>query len=149
MRSAVVGTVVIAIGVLLGVALDVGLYSRDAALRAAQAGLQPVETPAVAQAPSTPIAATATPSAVVLGAAAPNVAAGEKVFAAQCGACHPNANAGLGPALHGQAFDSRYPDDGALKLVIRQGADAMPAFPESVLSGSDLDAMVTYIRSLK
>ena len=59
------------------------------------------------------------------------------MFATQCNACHPNANAGIGPALHGSAFASRYPDDATLINVVRRGKGGMPAFPASLVSDQD------------
>ena len=46
-------------------------------------------------------------------------------------------------------FNARYPEDGPLKLVIREGRGGMPATPLAELSDSDLNSVVTYLRSLK
>jgi mono/diheme cytochrome c family protein len=77
-----------------------------------------------------------------------DAAVGQRVFATTCNSCHPNANAGIGPALHGSAFASRYPDDNLLVAVIRQGKGGMPAFSPSELSDVDLAHVVAYMRSL-
>jgi mono/diheme cytochrome c family protein len=73
------------------------------------------------------------------------------VFAANCNSCHPSANAGLGPALHGPSFTAHFPDNGPLIAVIRNGRSgtAMSAFPSSSISDADLNALVAYLRSLK
>ncbi len=153
--NATVGTgLTLVVGALvLGVLIVFGLYRWDVAARQAEAALRP--------APVAPLAPAAQTSAVPVGGAssAPptlaatlpsdgDAAAGQLAFARACNACHPNANAGIGPALHGSAFASRYPDDAALIGVIRQGKGGMPAFGPDQLSGPDLTNVVTYLRSL-
>ncbi|HLZ10555.1 MAG TPA: c-type cytochrome [Chloroflexota bacterium] len=115
---------------------------------------QPSPTPAATTAPT--VSATPTPTAPVAPSATPAggassalVATGARVFAANCNACHPKANAGVGPALHGSAFTARFPDDGPLKLLIRTGHNVMPSFSPAVISDADLNAIVAYLRSLK
>lgn len=95
---------------------------------------------------ATPSAApTNTPSLASIG----DPVAGQKVFASTCDQCHPNANAGVGPALHGPAFSARFPDNTSLEAFIRAGKDVMPAFPPSALSDTNLNNIVAYLRSLK
>ncbi len=97
---------------------------------------------------STPTA-TAAPAVTPSPTPAGDPVVGARVFAGTCSSCHPNANAGVGPALHGAQFSALFPDDSALKAFIRQGHGVMPAFPPSKLSDTNLDNIVAYLRSLK
>jgi mono/diheme cytochrome c family protein len=67
----------------------------------------------------------------------PLVAAGQRAFARHCHACHPGARAGLGPSI--------VPIPALIRLQVRHGFGAMPAFPEDRLSDSDLEALVAYL----
>ncbi|TAK36860.1 MAG: cytochrome c [Chloroflexota bacterium] len=82
------------------------------------------------------------------GAAAPSpagapsagsAAAGQTAFAANCGACHPNGGAGVGPAAKGVPVNT-------ITQVVRQGRGAMPAFPASRLSDQQLADIVAYLK---
>jgi len=77
-----------------------------------------------------------------------DAAAGQRAFAAQCTSCHPGANAGIGPAVYGPQFAERYPDDGPLAAVIRQGKSGMPAFAPDQISDQELSNIVAYLRGL-
>ena len=70
------------------------------------------------------------------------VARGERVFMANCHQCHPGGEAGLGPAINNK------PLPGALiRLQVREGLGAMPAFAANEISNADLDALLAYIRA--
>ena len=136
------------------VLIVLGLSVWDSRARAAEAALRPPpvaplapvsQTPAVPLLAASPVASPAAPSALQ---AAGDATAGQRVFAAQCNACHPSANAGIGPALYGPQFVQRYPDDGPLAAVIRQGKGGMPAFPPAQLNEQDLANVVAYLRGL-
>ena len=116
------GTLVSGCGLLViaGVAalvMVVGLYVWDANARAAEAALRPAPVAPLAPAAQTPILPilSASPLAVQpaapAAAAASDASAGQPVFARSCNSCHPNANAGIGPALYGPQFAARYPED--------------------------------------
>ena len=149
----------------LGVALALGLYQWESSSRAAVASRRPVAAARESAAPPPPVAAqasgtataaaaqiataSAATSATASAAPAPEIEAGGRAFARACDLCHPSAKAGVGPAVYGPEFNARYPEDGPLKLVIREGRGAMPATPLTQLSDSDLNAVVAYLRSLK
>ena len=69
---------------------------------------------------------------------------GQKVFMTYCNKCHPGGEAGLGPAL------SNKPVPGfTIRLQIRKGFGAMPAFKENVISDEQLDDLMAYINTLR
>lgn len=70
----------------------------------------------------------------------PVQARGERVFARHCHQCHPRGNAGLGPS------PARIPlPPFAIRLQVRCGLGAMPAFPDTELSDDDLAAIIAYL----
>src|SRR5438093_5107215 len=143
-----IGAVVLA---LLGV---IGLYAWDAAARTAEAALRPPPVAPLALAQQTPALPRVAPSPVNSPAAssgplaAGDPTAGQRVFAAQCNSCHPGANAGIGPALYGPQFAERYPEDGPIAAVTRQGKGGMPALAPDQLSNQDLADTIAYLRGL-
>ena len=69
---------------------------------------------------------------------------GRDVYMRMCQKCHPEGRAGLAPGI----VDKPLP--GALmKLQIRKGIGAMPGFSEEVISGSELDDLVDYVKLLR
>lgn len=67
---------------------------------------------------------------------------GEVLFMAYCQRCHPQGEAGLGPAInHIPEFAKRF--------QIRHGAGVMPAFGEESVSEKELDQMLSYLKTLK
>src|SRR5437867_750100 len=144
--SLVTGLTLLIGALVVAVLIVIGLYRWDAGAREAEAALRPAPVAPLAppaQTPGVPLAASS-PVALSIAAEAPggDIAAGQQVFTSMCNSCHPNANAGIGPALHGSAFAARYPDDATLISVIRQGKGGMPAFPASQLSDQDLTHVV-------
>ena len=148
------GWVLLIGAVCLALVLVVGLYAWDVAARAAEAALRPPAVAPLALAVETLVA---TPTAVSSTSAAPSTAppeagdavAGQRVFATRCNSCHPGANAGIGPALYGPQFAQRYPDDGPLIAVIRQGKGGMPAVSLTQLGDPDLANVIAYLRGLQ
>jgi len=65
---------------------------------------------------------------------------GELVFFHRCHKCHPGGDAGLGPALNNKPLPAA-----AIKLQVRSGLGAMPAFDDKLVSDADLDALVAYL----
>ncbi len=152
----VVGVVMILVAVLLGAALDFGLYQWEFATRASGASssttstsLSGASSTVSGVAANTTIAGTNSSNSTTGPAQTAEIDAGAKVFASNCDACHPKANAGVGPALHGKAFAAQFPDDAAIRAIVRSGRDGMPAFPPANLSDADLNAVIAYLRSLK
>jgi mono/diheme cytochrome c family protein len=138
----------------VAVLIVVGLYAWDSSARAAEAALRPApvaplapaaQTPSLPIVPASPAASPQTSAGTV---ASGDAAAGQPVFSGLCNSCHPNANAGIGPALYGPQFTDRYPEDPALAAVIRQGKGGMPAFSTTQLSDQDLANLVAYLRGL-
>jgi mono/diheme cytochrome c family protein len=72
------------------------------------------------------------------------IALGQQVFAVHCYQCHPGGSGGLGPAIN----DKPLPE-GLIKLQVRKGLGAMPAFDEGKISDSELDALVAYLKALR
>ena len=70
------------------------------------------------------------------------VARGERVFMAQCHACHPGGESGIGPALNDKPLPSFM-----IAMQVRAGLGAMPAFSTEDLDASDLDAVIAYVRA--
>jgi mono/diheme cytochrome c family protein len=140
------------VGLVAAVLLAIGLYRWDSGQREAEASLrpQPVAPLAASSPQPAPVAAiAATPQAVSAPpAGVGDAAAGQAVFQTRCNACHPGANAGIGPALNGAAFNTRYPDDAAIAAVVRSGRGGMPAFSASQVSDTDLANVIAYLRSL-
>lgn len=69
---------------------------------------------------------------------------GAVVFARHCQSCHPGGSAGLGPSL----LDKPAPQ-GAIRLQVRKGLGAMPAFDATRIPDEDLDALVDYVVRLR
>lgn len=135
--KATLGVVMILVAVLLGAVLSLGMYEFETAKRSTQASAE-----AAAHSPAGDASAQKT------GATSAGLT-GEKLFAAKCNACHPNGNAGIGPAVRGTQLAAKYPDDASLKQIIRGGRGGMPPYPPASLSDGDLEATIVYLRSLQ
>lgn len=72
------------------------------------------------------------------------VARGQKAFMTHCHKCHPEGEAGLGPAINNKPLPG-----GLIKTQIRMGIGAMPSFSREVLADEDLDALVVYLKTLR
>ena len=150
--SQITGWALLLGGLLAAVVIAYGLYAWDAQARAAEAQLRPqpvaplaVSTPA--RAPVVALAASPQVVAVPSGGSG-DAAAGQAIFQTKCTLCHPNGNAGIGPALNGAAFTTRYPYNAAIGAMVRGGRDGMPPFAADGLSDADLNNVVAYLRSL-
>ena len=134
--------------------ISIALYRWDAGARAAEASIRPqpvaplaVSSPAPRPAPA--VALAASPQAVAAATPATgDPTAGQAVFQAKCNACHPNAAAGIGPALYGRAFTDRNPNNAAIMAVVRSGRGSMSAFGPALLTDQDLTNMVAYVNSI-
>lgn len=69
---------------------------------------------------------------------------GELAFMAHCNQCHPGTNAGVGPS------PTRLPQpDWSVRLQVRWGLGAMPAFSKTELPDEDLEAIIAYLRAVR
>jgi mono/diheme cytochrome c family protein len=69
---------------------------------------------------------------------------GMKVYMIHCQKCHPNGEAGLGPALNNK------PVPGFIKrFQVRHGLGVMPSFKKDEISRRDLRDMTKYMKALK
>lgn len=84
------------------------------------------------------------PFAPPLASPDPQFARGEKVFFQHCHACHPNGATGLGPAFNNKPLPVFL-----MKFQVRRGLGVMPGFDESKIPDPDLDALMTYIVTLR
>jgi mono/diheme cytochrome c family protein len=69
---------------------------------------------------------------------------GQRLFMEHCHQCHPGGAAGLGPAINNKPLPGA-----AMHLQIRKGVGTMPAFPGSILSNEQVDAIVAYLNKLQ
>ncbi|WP_157448856.1 c-type cytochrome [Deinococcus peraridilitoris] len=69
---------------------------------------------------------------------------GQTVYMVHCQQCHPGGESGLGPSLNDKPLPGF-----AIRLQVRAGLGAMPAFDPQEISDSDLDALVAYIVRLR
>jgi mono/diheme cytochrome c family protein len=67
---------------------------------------------------------------------------GEVVFMQHCERCHPQGEAGLGPAINPA------PDFGK-RFQIRHGLGVMPSFDEKQISDKELNNVLSYLKALK
>jgi mono/diheme cytochrome c family protein len=66
--------------------------------------------------------------------------AGQRVFMRECNGCHPQGSGGVGPALNNKPVPAA-----AIKLQVRDGLGAMPAFSASMISDEELAALVAFM----
>ena len=74
----------------------------------------------------------------------PAIRRGQMVFAAHCYQCHPGGAGGLGPAINDKPLPVR-----AIKMQVRTGLGAMPAFSEEQISDADLETIPKYLKALR
>lgn len=59
-----------------------------------------------------------------------------------CYKCHPSGEAGLGPGLLNKPGF-------AIRMQVRHGFGAMPAFKKNRINKEDMDALIAYIKAQK
>lgn len=74
----------------------------------------------------------------------PTLISGRQLFMANCHQCHPGGAAGLGPSINDKPLPGF-----AMRMQIRQGLGAMPAFNEELLSDEEVDEIVSYLNHLQ
>ncbi len=67
---------------------------------------------------------------------------GQVLFHQYCHQCHPHGEAGLGPAINNKPAPLA-----VVRLQVRSGLGAMPAFPEGVLPDKDLEQLLAFVRA--
>jgi mono/diheme cytochrome c family protein len=65
---------------------------------------------------------------------------GQVLFHKFCHQCHPNGEAGLGPAINNKPAPLAM-----IRLQVRGGLGAMPAFPEKLLPDREIEALLTFV----
>lgn len=67
---------------------------------------------------------------------------GENLYNKVCGYCH-NPEIGVGPVLQGRGLPEAY-----IKFIVRNGFNAMPAFPASYIDDESIALVVEYLSTL-
>jgi mono/diheme cytochrome c family protein len=65
---------------------------------------------------------------------------GQVLFAKFCHQCHPNGEAGLGPAINSNPAPMT-----AFRVQVRSGLGAMPNFPDTIIPDRDLDQLLAFV----
>ena len=74
----------------------------------------------------------------------PRLAEGERLFMQHCNQCHVGGAAGVGPSLNDKPLPPW-----ALRIQVRHGFGAMPAYSSKVLNDRELEDVITYVRYLR
>ncbi len=69
---------------------------------------------------------------------------GRQVFLANCHQCHPGGEAGLGPAINDKPLPGFL-----IRLQVRNGLGAMPAFSPQEISAEELADLIAYLKALR
>ena len=69
---------------------------------------------------------------------------GQQVFMRECHQCHPGGEAGLGPGINDKPLPGFM-----IRLQVRQGVGAMPAFPHDEISPQELDNLLLFLKELR
>lgn len=69
---------------------------------------------------------------------------GQKVFMRECHQCHPGGEAGLGPSINDKPLPGFM-----IRLQVRQGVGAMPAFSPDEISPQEVDNLVLFLQELR
>lgn len=80
----------------------------------------------------------------LLELATPTLVLGRGVFDRNCHQCHPGGAAGLGPSLNDKPLPGPL-----IAYQVRHGVGVMPAFGAERLSDVELDALVSYLETLR
>lgn len=76
--------------------------------------------------------------------ASADVTRGQRVFMENCHQCHPGGEGGLGPAINNKPLPGFM-----IKLQVRAGVGAMPAFSADAIAPDELDTLIAYLRALR
>jgi mono/diheme cytochrome c family protein len=72
------------------------------------------------------------------------VESGRQVFMRECHQCHPGGEAGLGPSINDKPLPGFL-----MKLQVRRGIGAMPAFSQEEISPQELDNLIQFLKELR
>jgi len=139
------GSVLVLIGLVAGLALAAVLFQWDSSERAAAMATPTGTAGASTTTGASPAGKAAGATAQAAGAESASGGAiqnGKVVYNKFCNGCHPNGKAGMGPAITSTSED-------AVKTAVRQGKGQMPAYGESQISQEQLAELVEYVKSLK
>jgi mono/diheme cytochrome c family protein len=65
---------------------------------------------------------------------------GQVLFHKFCHQCHPHGEAGLGPAINNKPAPLAI-----VRIQVRSGLGAMPAFPDRLIPDHDLDSLLAFV----
>jgi mono/diheme cytochrome c family protein len=65
---------------------------------------------------------------------------GQVLFHKFCHQCHPHGEAGLGPDINAKPTPQA-----VIRLQVRSGLGAMPAFPDALIPDQDLDQLLAFV----
>jgi mono/diheme cytochrome c family protein len=74
----------------------------------------------------------------------PRLINGQVQFMHFCYECHPGGSAGLGPGLNDKPLPVW-----AMKMQVRRGFGAMPAFSKERIADPDLDDLIAYLKAVR
>lgn len=69
---------------------------------------------------------------------------GQKVFMRECHQCHPGGEAGLGPAINNKPLPGFM-----IRLQVRNGIGAMPAFSQTDINPKEMDDLLEFLKALR
>jgi mono/diheme cytochrome c family protein len=69
---------------------------------------------------------------------------GQQVFMRECHQCHPGGEAGLGPSINDKPLPGFL-----IRLQVRRGIGAMPAFSQDEISPQELDNLLQFLKELR
>jgi mono/diheme cytochrome c family protein len=68
---------------------------------------------------------------------------GQLIYMKNCYRCHQGGEGGLGPSLYCPLPDA------VIRVQVRHGLEAMPAFPPAMISDHDLDDLLAYLKAVR
>ena len=71
-------------------------------------------------------------------------ARGQQVFMANCNACHPRGEPGIGPGINDKPLPTFL-----MRFQVRNGLGAMPHFSDETVEPEELDALIAYLLALR
>lgn len=74
----------------------------------------------------------------------PRLAEGQRVFMQTCNQCHVGGGGGLGPPLNDKRLPAFF-----VRIQVRHGIGAMPAFSGEHISDDQLDDVIVYMKYLR